>query len=288
MGNHRTMFRRQDEQLHAACFAGKLGEVKKLLEDEVGVNTRNPMGLAPLHMAAMAGNTNVVAYLLTRAAEIEAKDDQGRTPLHVSCQEGDNESFALLLAKKASINARTNNGASPLHLAAFHDEKDIVKWLLEAGADVHAVDAQGQTVLDDKDPDPEIHRMLTVHVSQQRVVVEQLTQQPMASSGCGGTSVVTGTEKVLIPRTYKPAEAQQAAKVSDSENNFRGAGGGISANHPLLQPLAAVDLLGNPMPGPTSELQIEENSNKCKEEPRGIAFNNDSLDRMFAQLQENC
>merc|ERR1712054_387474 len=104
-------FQRQDEQLLAACFCGKLPEVQRLVrEEDVGVNTRNPMGLTPLHMAAMAGHTDIIAFLLSCAAEIEAKDDEGRTVLHVACEEGDEETFALLTGHKANVSSRTNIG----------------------------------------------------------------------------------------------------------------------------------------------------------------------------------
>jgi len=298
-------FARQDEALLGACFGGKLGEVQRLLDDEVGVNTKNPMGLAPLHMAVMAGHAQVVAYLLDRAAEIEAKDDQGRTALHVACQEGDEETFAVLMAKKANIDARTNVGKTPLQLACFHDEKDIVRYLLEGGADVHAVDADGQSVLDDPEPDPDIDAILKEHVSRQRVIVAQHTAQPTLTCS-GGVAFESGEasvgDKIIVPRKYKPADNEDksvepanvtstveaavpydgssipgsvqagsgnTAPVVPAAASYRGAQGGVVASHPLLQDLEPCDIFGRPLSNNPSVQMASLQSDNCEVEVKG-------------------
>jgi len=328
-----SAFARQDEQLLACCFSGNVAEVERLvMEEDVGVNTKNPMGLTPMHMAVMSGQTRVVAFLLHRSAEIDAKDDEGRTPLHTTCIEGDEETCALLLAKKANVHARTNNGSTPLHLASWHDEKDIVGWLLEAGADVRAMNEQGQSVLDDPELDPEIGILLQAHAAENHVSVAHLTMQPatMTSSGCSdkqGAAARPG-DKVLVARPYRPAgepdlpsieESSQEEPVSiDSKGvlwgeagapvyvadavgataqvgegmpgepagpaqggSFRGGMGGISASHPLMQPLEECDIFGNPI-GNAAEVAADLTNGELK---GGIS--DDAMARIMAQLGDN-
>lgn len=71
-------------------------------------------------------------------------------PLRQAAQRGDKAIFDFLLKHGADVNERDRWGHSPLALAAFHGTKahpDAVRMLLAAGADIHAVNIQGDTPL---------------------------------------------------------------------------------------------------------------------------------------------
>jgi ankyrin repeat protein len=53
----------------------------------------------------------------------------------------------LLLAHKVNVNARELNGYTPLMLAVSGGHVAVAKLLIAAGADVHARDDDGNTVL---------------------------------------------------------------------------------------------------------------------------------------------
>ena len=74
---------RQDEQLLAAAYGGKLTEFQRLVEqEEVGVNSKNEFGVSALHMAVMSGSLHVAAYMLSRSANVNAQgcDSWHRAP----------------------------------------------------------------------------------------------------------------------------------------------------------------------------------------------------------------
>jgi len=183
---------RQDEELLAAAYSGKIADFKRLIEQEdVGVNSKNESGMSALHMAIMGGNLNIAAYALTRCCDVNARDDEGRTALHLVCIDGDEEGFALLSARGADMAARTKEGKTPLHLACWFDHPEIVKFLLQAGADVNAQDGNGRTVLEDEEIDPEIKSILVAHSpSSSRPCVPAVTRPKQLATA--GTTVTEG------------------------------------------------------------------------------------------------
>ncbi len=128
-------------------------------------------GYAPLHYAVLpaymraryGGSVPFTGLLLDHGADINvrtAKDK--RTPLHLLCQSdsglmsADEAKNAMLLMKHgADINAVDREGNTPLHLAAGSGGRDTVKALLERKAKV-TLDAYGNSPLHHAASDQEI------------------------------------------------------------------------------------------------------------------------------------
>jgi len=233
---------RQDEQLLAAAYGGKLTEFQRLVEqEEVGVNSKNEFGVSALHMAVMSGSLHVAAYMLSRSVNVNAQDDEGQTALHQACIDGDSDAFGLLTAHKADVGARTRVGKTPLHLACWFDHEEIVSFLLEAGADVHAQDNDGKCVLDDEEIDPDIRQLITEHstvVRKPRVINLEKKTTTTSSMGC----CVTEDELVHSEEQGSAAEDDcdevpcPTISSSDPENVVDG---GVTFSTPVGRTLSA-------------------------------------------------
>lgn len=163
------------------CLAARLGNVEVadlLIRKGLNVNFRNAYGQSPLHKASDNGQIAMTKFLLSNGAEVDAKDSAKRTPLMVAdnfdvasilvdsgadvnsySNSGEMPLFhavstknirtvELLLSKGADSNKyRDQSGSTALMYAALVGATDIAKKLIEAGADVNAIDNNGQTPL---------------------------------------------------------------------------------------------------------------------------------------------
>ena len=140
-------------------------------------------GATPLLRAANSHDVEAISLLLEFGADVELPDVMGVTPfmaaagfgnrrgeLRGTYEEGREEkvipALELLLAAGADINRRvadTNShtariarmstmtnrqGQTPVFAATKQNWIGVVKWLIDHGADIHAVDDQGKTLLD--------------------------------------------------------------------------------------------------------------------------------------------
>ena len=85
----------------------------------------------------------------------EPRNASGLTELHRAAYEGDPEWVAACIAGGMNVNARSNNGWTPLHWAVDmscvgrkEDRIAVVKALVAAGADLAAVGAGNQTIVE--------------------------------------------------------------------------------------------------------------------------------------------
>ena len=99
---------------------------------------RDAQGLTPLHVCT---DTPAARVLVAAGAPLEAADGLGRVPLHYASH----ENSIMLLEEGAAVDPRDRLGRSPLHTCT---EGDKVDYLVLRGADVNAVDVDGQTPLD--------------------------------------------------------------------------------------------------------------------------------------------
>jgi ankyrin repeat protein len=130
--------------------------ISALLAAGAGANAQTADGLTPLFFAAAFGcSSNVVRELIRAGADVNATGEQeGReswTPLlYALC--GPRKSLPVveeLLKNGASVDVVAGNGGTPLLFAAvIGDTPGYVHALLEAGADVNAVDGDGNSALD--------------------------------------------------------------------------------------------------------------------------------------------
>lgn len=135
----------------------------------------------PLHWIAVDGNKKIAKFLIAKGADVNAVDIDGCTPLHCAVYsnhekdaedgerlsmrmgyvdlgengttpywatvEGHTEIAKLLIASGADVNAVNNEGETPLFLAASNNCKEIAKLLISNGADVNSVEGRGYTPL---------------------------------------------------------------------------------------------------------------------------------------------
>jgi ankyrin repeat protein len=160
-----------------AVKSGDFAAVRELLsEDPSLVNARDAeFGATPLHWAALRGQSTVAALLVADGADLGARNKAGETPQDVARRQKNNDMLQVLTppapaggsifdAAKAGDVARiqeilkanpslvglrdTAFGATPLHWAALRGQLDAVRLLLAQGADVGALNNDGETALD--------------------------------------------------------------------------------------------------------------------------------------------
>ena len=70
-----------------------------------------------------------------------------KIPVVKTARKGDVEAIKVLLDKGANLEAVNENGQTPLHCAAREGHKKAIKVLLDKGANLEAVNEYGQTPL---------------------------------------------------------------------------------------------------------------------------------------------
>jgi ankyrin repeat protein len=122
--------------------------VKVLIEAGADVNTADADGMTPLLLASQWYDAEVIRSLLAAGASINAKDKKGQTALIHAYQNGRPTDVSLFTRAGASLKERDAKGWTALMYAAYrHFPAEEMKALIDAGADVSAVNEEGQTPL---------------------------------------------------------------------------------------------------------------------------------------------
>jgi len=127
-----------------AAYDGSVEEVKQLLQKGADINTKNEYGLKPFELAVVGNNCSVVELFL-RLGQDPNVDRGGGTPLMDAAANGNIELLQLLLKYGAKPDYLTSAGGTALMSAVGHTE--IFKILINHGANIHARDNYGRTVL---------------------------------------------------------------------------------------------------------------------------------------------
>ncbi|KAL6407175.1 ankyrin repeat domain-containing protein [Ilyonectria robusta] len=93
-----------------------------------------------LLLASYYGHRVIVRRLLEKDADVESKDGYGRTPLSWAAAEGHEAIVQLLLENGADVQSKDKQGWTPLAWAAAEGHAAIVGMLVEKGADTKSKD----------------------------------------------------------------------------------------------------------------------------------------------------
>jgi ankyrin repeat protein len=160
------MYRDIDQEMIEAAGENDVPEVRRLLSVGADVNTtgNDDSGETALHKASGEGHSQVVIELLAHGADIQANDDYGLTPLHdaainghlvvvneLLCPSDSNGTTTTIIGKRksrgADIDPKDRYGHTPLYFAVIRGYLPIVKALLSGGADILAVNNEGELLI---------------------------------------------------------------------------------------------------------------------------------------------
>ena len=124
--------------------AGKIREVRSLVDRKADVNKSNYDGETALHLAAKTSDTMASLHITEALCSAPGIDLQcatthlGLTALHVASEIGRRDVVVQLLDCRANINKPTKESYSALGLAVVHDHSDVFEGLLQQKANINA------------------------------------------------------------------------------------------------------------------------------------------------------
>ncbi|XP_046659648.1 protein phosphatase 1 regulatory subunit 16A isoform X2 [Homalodisca vitripennis] len=97
-----------------------------------------------------AGRNDIleVQRLLEKGVSPDSTNEDGLTALHQCCIDDNEEMMKLLLQFGANVNAEDSEKWTPLHAAATCGHLHLVRYLIDSGADLLAVNADGNMAYD--------------------------------------------------------------------------------------------------------------------------------------------
>ncbi len=107
-----------DPTMIIACWFGYTDLVKDLYARGIPLNIQTVSKYTPLHYAAQTGNFDLAKFIIGELKFLEDKDSKfGRTPLHIACSFRHIIIANELIKNKADLHAIDAAGNTPLHLA---------------------------------------------------------------------------------------------------------------------------------------------------------------------------
>lgn len=116
-----------------------------LAHPAIDVNAMNAAGETALMLTAIAGDLDASQRLMARGARVQ---QAGWSPLHYAASGPSTALVRLLLDRGASVDAEAPNGTTPLMLAAQHAPQATVELLLQRGADPRKRNQRGRQAID--------------------------------------------------------------------------------------------------------------------------------------------
>jgi ankyrin repeat protein len=129
-----------------AAYVDNLDLVKQFIADGVSVNEVSLSGQTPLISALMNQKVSTVEWLLANGADVSQGDTNKLFPIMVPCKINSLELFNMIMVQNPDVNVSDCIGNTPLIAAARHSTK-MVRALIRGGADVNALNHQGESPL---------------------------------------------------------------------------------------------------------------------------------------------
>merc|ERR1712032_994637 len=126
-----------------------MGEAPPEKDELEGLSPRSANGVKLIN-AAYSGDKDTVVSLVSQKVDpdIRLAVKGNNTPLNLACRGGHIEIIKLLFENMADPNARNDFAETSLMCAANRARGNVCRLLLEKGADVHALDENGDNALD--------------------------------------------------------------------------------------------------------------------------------------------
>lgn len=101
----------ENTPLHIAAEKGLIDTVKRLLEEDVDINTQNKFGETPLHLTVMLGHHEIAELLLDNHADSSIENCNGETPFDqaIILEPGGSEAYRDL---KSNHNRGTHHNST--------------------------------------------------------------------------------------------------------------------------------------------------------------------------------
>jgi len=133
--------------LYAAVQSKHKPVVEYLLSKGASIDEKlGPLGLTAFYKASIDGSLDIAKVLVDAGADINMKSTEGYTPLFVAVQNKHKPVVEYLISKGARIDEKNGqNNDTALHKACVTGSLEVVKILVDAGADINAVNKQGET-----------------------------------------------------------------------------------------------------------------------------------------------
>lgn len=102
-----------------------------------------------LALATTVDNDNSIIEKLDKGQYINVADIRGNTLMHTITERGSGQIdfIRLLHAKGAALDYKNTKGKTPLMIAVAFDRIEYIKYLIDNGADLHALDSGGMSLL---------------------------------------------------------------------------------------------------------------------------------------------
>ncbi|XP_014340718.1 protein phosphatase 1 regulatory inhibitor subunit 16B [Latimeria chalumnae] len=125
--------------------------------------------------SSVRNDINEVRHLLKKKINPDLCNEDGLTALHQCCIDDFEDIAKLLLNHGANVNAKDNELWTPLHAASICAHMNLVKILIQYGADLLAVNADGNMPYDLCDDDPTLD-LIETEMANRGITQEQINE----------------------------------------------------------------------------------------------------------------
>jgi len=134
--------------LHAAAWAGDVGEIRRLVADGVDLEATDGNGRTPLHVAAFASHDEAVAVLIELGADPNRLENDRYDILTIAAVADDPALVRLAAAHGGNARNVTSRYDGTALIAASHlGHAEVVEALIAAGAPLDHINNLGWTAL---------------------------------------------------------------------------------------------------------------------------------------------